>query len=183
VRFAAFGRWGYSNRGSLSRPSSGVGLLLQEAVLTPTVARTGLFVRMSLAVGPMPWSAPEVLAGTCNSGVLATMAADIYQYGGTLHEIMTCGDAPFWWLFENAILLSQRRSRADPVPIPGTTFSVPGLRGKSSLQAAVVDSQPITWRVRLDGSEASAGRMQELIDIVGGCLEEDSDKRLKGSAL
>jgi hypothetical protein len=138
------------------------------------------------SVGPLAWSAPEVLAsmGTCGSGVVATTATDMYQFGGTLHEIMTCGDAPFWWLLKNTPLLYERRCSADPVEIPGTTFRVPGLRGKSTLQAIIVDSQTVTWRVRMaEGSEGGAYRLRELVEILEGCLEEDPVKRWKGNAL
>ncbi len=133
----------------------------------------------------MPWSAPEVVASmsTGGSGVVATTATDMYQFGGTLHEIMTCGDAPFWWLLENSILLAQRRCSKDPIRIPGTSCRVPGLQGKSTLQAAVIDRKPVTWRVRVEGSEGSAHRLRELVEILEGCLEEDPDKRWKGNAL
>ena len=131
----------------------------------------------------MPWNAPEVLVGSQEGGVVATTATDMYQVGGTLHEILSCGDAPFWWLLSNSILLSQRRGSAVPVGIPGTTFSVPGLLGKSSLEAARIDSQPITWRVKMDGAEGSRARLGELVGIMEGCLVEDPTKRWKGNAL
>jgi hypothetical protein len=121
---------------------------------------------------------------TGGSGVVATTATDMYQFGGTLHEIMTCGDAPFWWLLENSILLAQRRCSADPIRIPGSRFSLPGLLGKTTLEAAALDSEPVTWRVRVEeGSEGSAYRLRELVEILEGCLEEDPDKRWKGNAL
>jgi serine/threonine protein kinase len=134
----------------------------------------------------MPWSAPEVLASmsTGGSGVVATTATDMYQFGGTLHEIMTCGDAPFWWLLEHPTILVQRRRSRDPIRIPGSRFSLPGLLGKNTLQAAALDSEPVTWRVRVEeGNEGSACRLRELVEILEGCLEEDPDKRWKGNAL
>ncbi len=138
------------------------------------------------ASGPMSWSAPEVLASmsTGGSGVVATAATDMYQFGGTLHEIMTCGDAPFWWLLKNMQLLCERRCSGDLVEVPGTEFTVAGLLGKSTLQAAVIDRKPITWRVRVEeGSEGSAHRLRELVEILEGCLEEEPGKRWKGNAL
>jgi hypothetical protein len=117
----------------------------------------------------MPWSAPEVLANSAEGGVVATTATDVYQLGGTL--------------IKNFQLLHERRCSAGGVVIPGTTFSVPGLLGKSTLQAAVIDSQPVTWRVNVDGIGGSGGRLGELVGIVEGCLEEDPAKRWKGSAL
>jgi hypothetical protein len=134
----------------------------------------------------MPWSAPEVVASmsTGGSGVVATTATDMYQFGGTLHEIMTCGDAPFWWLLRNMQLLYERRCSAAPVELPGTEFTVAGLLGKNTLQAAVIDRKPVTWRVRVEeGSEGSAYRLRELVEILEGCLEEDPVKRWKGNAL
>ncbi len=132
----------------------------------------------------MPWSAPEVLVRTGDSGVVATAATDMYQFGGMLHEMMTCGNAPFWWLLENAQLLRERRCSSGPVRLPGTTLSVPGLLGKSTLQAAAIDGENLTWRVRLsEGSEGSAGRLRQLLDILEGCLEEEPGKRRKLDAL
>jgi hypothetical protein len=121
---------------------------------------------------------------TGDSGVVATTATDMYQFGGTLHEIMTCGDAPFWWLLKNMQLLCERRCSGDLVEVPGTEFTVAGLLGKSTLQAAVIDRKPVTWRVRVEeGSEGSAYRLRELVEILEGCLEEDPVKRWKGNAL
>ncbi len=121
---------------------------------------------------------------TVGSGVVATTASDMYQFGGTLHEIMTCGDTPFWWLQQIPAILAQRRCSRDPIRIPGTAFRVPGLLGKSTLEAAALDSEPVTWRVRVvEGSEGSAGRLRELVNILEGCLLEDPDKRWKGNAL
>ncbi len=134
----------------------------------------------------MPWSAPEVVASmsTGGSGVVATTATDMYQFGGTLHEIMTCGDAPFWWQLKHISLLYERRCSADPVELPGTEVTVAGLLGKNTLQAAVIDRKPVTWRVRVvEGSEGSAYRLRELVRILEGCLEEDPVKRWKGNAL
>jgi serine/threonine protein kinase len=134
----------------------------------------------------MLWSAPEVVAGMSpgGSGVVATTATDMYQFGGTLHEIMTCGDAPFWWLVEHRTILIQRRRSSDPVRLPCTTVRVPGLLGKNTLQAAALDSEPVTWRVRVEeGSEGSASRLRELVNILEGCLEEDPSRRWKGNAL
>jgi hypothetical protein len=121
---------------------------------------------------------------TGDSGVMATTATDIYQFGGTLHEIMTCGDAPFWWLLEIPQLLYQRRCSSDPMRIPGSRVALPGLLGKSTLEAAALDSEPVSWRVRMEeGSEGSAYRLRELVVILEGCLEEDPGKRWKGNAL
>jgi hypothetical protein len=125
-----------------------------------------------------------VLTGTGDSGVIATVAADVYQFGGTLHEIMTCGDAPFWWLLKNTQLLHGRRCSADPVEIPGATLKLRGLRGKNTLEAAAIDCQAVAWRVRVvEGSEGSAGRLRDLVNILEKCLEEDPGKRWKGNAL
>jgi hypothetical protein len=118
----------------------------------------------------MPWSAPEVLVGTAESGVVATTATDMYQLGGTLHEILSCGDAPVWWLLRNTMLLAERRCSSEPVEIPGSDVMLPGLLGKSTLEAAALDRKPITWRVKVDGSEGSGHRLGELVAIMEGWL-------------
>jgi hypothetical protein len=73
----------------------------------------------------MAWSAPKVLAGNTDICVIAITATDVYQLGGTLHEILTCGDQPFWWAAKHSSLLYQRRCSAAPVEIPGSDFTLP----------------------------------------------------------
>jgi hypothetical protein len=55
----------------------------------------GDVVQGAEALGPLPRCAPEVLCST--GGVPATSSSDVYQFGGLLHELLTCGDPPFWW--------------------------------------------------------------------------------------
>jgi hypothetical protein len=143
-----------------------------------------LAVLCGALAGPLAWSAPEVLEGTVVSGVVANTATDVYQFGGMLHEIMTCGDAPFWWLQENSSLLAQRRCSAGPMRIPATSFWVEGLLGKSTLQAATIDKERVTWRVRVvEGSDGSAGRLRDLVAILERCLEENPSRRPNGGGL
>jgi hypothetical protein len=135
-----------------------------------------------LSAGPIGCSAPEVLCPPSDS-VLAATATDVYQFGGVLHELLTCGDVPFWWLLKNMSLLYQRRCSAEPVEIPGTDFTVPGLKNMNTLVAAAVDKKAPTWRVRLGDVPGSGTRLQEVVSIMEGCLEEDPARRLKVDVL
>ncbi len=118
-----------------------------------------------------------------DGGVVATSSSDVYQFGGLMHEVLTAGDVPFWWLVVNPQVLTLRRTSDGPVPIPGTRFTDVGLKGKSTIEAAGVDGQPITLRVRMDGSEGSRGRLRQVVKIMEDCLETDPKKRWKTDAL
>ena len=50
------------------------------------------------ALGPVPWVAPEVIAGSLKEGVVATPASDVYMLGSLMFEVMTCGQRPYFWL-------------------------------------------------------------------------------------
>jgi hypothetical protein len=80
-------------------------------------------------------------------------------------------------------LLYQRRCSAEPVEIPGTDFTVPGLKNMNTLVAAAVDKKAPTWRVRLGDVPGSGTRLQEVVSIMEGCLEEDPARRLKVDVL
>ncbi len=136
------------------------------------------------ALGPIPWSAPEVCAGNTTSGTLATAASDVYMLGGLMFELLTGGDIPFFWLADSMALLVKRRNSRDPVRLPGARgMTVPGLLGKSVLQAAALDEEPITWRVGVEGSLGSTGRLQEVIALMGMCWAEDPSTRPKLRAM
>jgi len=152
--------------------TAGLGALSVGSVLT------GL-----AALGPLPWCAPEVLVPVGDGGVVTTSSTDVYQFGGLMHELLTAGDVPFWWLVENPQLLTLRRRSEGPVRVPGTRFTDTGLKGKSTVEAAGMDDQPITLRVRMDGSEGSRGRLQRVVKVMEGCLDTDPKKRWKTDAL
>jgi serine/threonine protein kinase len=135
------------------------------------------------ALGPLFWCAPEVLVPIGDGGVVATSSSDVYQFGGLMHEVLTAGDVPFWWMVENSPLLALRRRSEVPVRVPGTRFTEVGLKGKSTVEAAGIDDQPITLRVRMNGSEGSRDRLQQVVKIMEGCLDTDPKKRWKTDAL
>ncbi len=171
-------------------------MLTPHHVLSPTLPLAGTVGTAGLgalsvgsvvtglaALGPLPWCAPEVLVPVGDGGVVATSSSDVYQFGGLMHEVLTAGDVPFWWLVVNPQLLTLRRTSDGPVPIPGTRFTEVGLKGKSTVEAAGIDCQPITLRVRMDGSEGSRDRLQQVVKIMEGCLDTDPKKRWKPDAL
>jgi serine/threonine protein kinase len=62
-----------------------------------TVARSERRRSSAIAVGPVAWMAPEVLAGS-EAVRGATTASDVYMFGGLLFEILTSGVRPFYWI-------------------------------------------------------------------------------------
>jgi hypothetical protein len=136
------------------------------------------------ALGPIPWSAPEVCAGNTTTGTVATAASDVYMLGGLMFELLTSGDIPFFWLADSMALLVKRRNSVEGVRLPGARgMTVPGLRGKSVLQAAALDEEAITWRVKLGASPGSAARLQDLVRVMELCWHEDPTCRPKLRAL
>ncbi len=98
------------------------------------------------AFPPLQWSAPEVCAGTAGDSTPATTASDVYMVGGLAYELLTGGTPPFHWLagdLQSALFLGQRRAAASPVPFPGLRGGLPGLLGKSVLEVAAGDGEPI----------------------------------------
>ncbi len=90
--------------------------------------------------------------------------------GGLTYELLTAGTPPFHWLLGNTQLLAQRLISSDPVDIPGTEYTVPGLLHKNVLEAAVVDRKPIPWCVQGDATPGSAGRLAEVKGLMASCL-------------
>ena len=130
------------------------------------------------------WSAPEVCAGSAEAGTVATTASDVYMVGGFLYELLTGGTPPFHWLMDNVPLLSLRRASRGPVPIPGARgVTISGLHGKSVLEVAEEDGEPIPWRVRVDGSPGSGGRLEAVKALLAQCLAADPGARPKVLAL
>ena len=132
------------------------------------------------------WSAPEVCAGSAEAGTVATTASDVYMVGGFLYELLTSGTPPFHWLatdLESSLLLGRRRATADRVPIPGLRSGLPGLLGKSVLEVAEEDGESVPWRVRVDGSPGSGGRLEAVKALLAQCLAADPGARPKVLAL
>ncbi len=107
--------------------------------------------------------------------------------GGFLYELLTAGSPPFGWLLDNPQLFLQRRATADPVPVPGAREPLPGLLGKSVLEAAVIDRVSLPWCVQagpLAGSgTGSQARCEALGQLLTRCLARDPAHRPKLSEL
>jgi hypothetical protein len=115
---------------------------------------------------------------------VVTAACDVYMVGGLAYELLTGGTVPFHWLVENPLLFTRRRASRDPVAIPGARgISISGLYGKSVLEVAEEEGEPIPWCVRVDGSPGSAGRLEALKAVVTQCLAAEPGGRPKVSAL
>jgi serine/threonine protein kinase len=48
-----------------------------------------------MVVGPVQWTAPEVLTGRVQG---VTTASDVYMFGGLLFELLTGGQHPYFWV-------------------------------------------------------------------------------------
>ncbi len=125
------------------------------------------------------WMAPEVRSGSEVSGRVATTASDVYMVGGFMYELLTAGTVPFHWLSRNSQLLIERLTSSEPVEIPGTEYTVPGLLHKNVLEAAEVDRKPIPWCVHAGATPGSAGRLVEVKDLVASCLTPRPEDRPK----
>jgi hypothetical protein len=135
-------------------------------------------------VGLVQWRAPEVCTCSSEAGTVATTASDVYMVGGFLYELLTSGTPPFHWLMDNVPLLSLRRVSRVPVPIPGARgVTIPGLHGKSVLEVAEEDGEPIPWRVRVDGSPGSVIRLEAVKALLVQCLAAEPGARPKVLAL
>ena len=136
------------------------------------------------ALGPCLWTAPETCVATQSGGVVVTAACDVYMVGGLAYELLTGGTVPFHWLVENPLLFTRRRASRDPVAVPGLRgMMASGLYGKSVLEVAAEDDEPIPWCVRVDGSPGSAGRLEALKAVVTQCLAAEPGGRPKVAAL
>ncbi len=127
----------------------------------------------------MQWTAPEVRASSEASGRVVTTASDVYMVGGFTYELLTAGTPPFHWLARNAQLLIERLTSADPVEIPDTDVTVPGLLHKNVLVAAELGGKPIPWCVQADATPGSAGRLAEVKGLMTSCLALSPEDRPK----
>jgi hypothetical protein len=129
-----------------------------------------------------PVERPEVCAGSAEAGTVATTASDVYMVGGLAYELLTAGTAPFHWLatdLESRLLLGRRRATVGRVPIPGLRSGLPGLLGKSVLEAAEEDCEPIPWCVRVEGSPGIGDRLEDLKALMVQCLATEPGARPK----
>jgi serine/threonine protein kinase len=108
---------------------------------------------------------------------VVTTASDVYMVGGFTYELLTAGTPPFHWLLSNPTLLVQRLSSAEPVEIPDTDVTLPGLLHKNVLEAAELSRKPIPWCVQADATPGSAGRLEEVKDIMASCLALNPEDR------
>jgi serine/threonine protein kinase len=159
----------------------GVAHLLSAFVHTPEPAATASKMHTLLtgeaASGPLFWLAPEVFAGD-TSGTSATTASDVYMVGGLFFELLTAGLPPFFWLVRNVTLFRDRRSSAVLVTVPGLAGpGLPGLAGKSTLEAADVDRVTVPWCVQLEHSAGSEERLRQAQELTGRCLATDPTER------
>jgi serine/threonine protein kinase len=140
---------------------------------------TSLFASCDPLAVDAQWIAPEVRAGSEDSGRVVTTASDVYMVGGFTYELLTAGTLPFHWLSRLPQLLIERLTSADPVEIPGTDMEVPGLLHKSVLEAAELDRKPIPWCVQADATPGSAGRLAEVKGLMAACLALSPEDRPK----
>jgi hypothetical protein len=109
--------------------------------------------------------------------------------GGLAYELLTGGTPPFHWLATDllsALLLGRRRGTAyhSVVELPGSRFSgLRGLLGKSVLEVAKYDGEPIPWCVRAEGTPGGPGRLAELKALLEQCLAAEPEARPKLPAL
>ena len=118
-------------------------------------------------------------AGSEASGRVVTTASDVYMMGGFTYELLTAGTPPFHWLGGNTQLLVQRLTSADPVEIPDTDVTVPGLLHKNVLEAAELGGKPVPWCVQADATLGSAGRLAEVKGLMAACLALSPEDRPK----
>jgi len=140
---------------------------------------TSLFASCDPLAVDAQWIAPEVRAGSEDSGRVVTTASDVYMVGGFTYELLTAGTPPFHWLGGNTQLLVQRLTSADPVEIPDTDVTVPGLLHKNVLEAAELSRKPIPWCVQADATLGSAGRLAEVKGLMAACLALSPEDRPK----
>jgi hypothetical protein len=113
----------------------------------------------------------------------AKTTSDVYMVGGLAYELLTAGVAPFNWLSGDAQILIARRAVAGPVRVPGIPFPLPGMLGKSVLEAAEVDGESVPWCERAHWTPGSGGHLEELKVVVGECLAKEPGDRPKLPAL
>jgi serine/threonine protein kinase len=138
-----------------------------------TASGHGTVLSGGAAIFPWQWSAPEVRAGSADSGVAASVASDVYMLGGLLYEALTCGVPPYHWLAGSPELMEKRLRSAAPVRVRGVPVRLPGLLHLNVLEAAALDEEDIPWCFpREDEAVAEA-----LKALMSSCLAYDPEAR------
>ena len=99
------------------------------------------------------WAAPEQLpAPERPVSVLHHPACDMYQFGGLVFEVLTGGQAPFFWQHHN-------------VGAYRATLS-----GESTLFAATRDAVPLLWRVDVGHTGLWTSLLEKVVALMSRCL-------------
>ncbi len=97
---------------------------------------------------------------------------------------MTAGAYPYAWLQGSRDLLFQRRRSKEPVPIPGSTISLPGLLNKTVVEAAALDGQRVPWSVLPDTPLVATIELVEgARRVMAACMAAGASDRPKLPAL
>ncbi len=108
--------------------------------------------------------------------------------GGLLFELLTGGTYPYAWLLKDPVvgfpLLQQRRRSKDPVPVPGSRVTLPGLADKHVLEAAEVNGERVPWAIAPDLPWLSTVELEQAVRrVMVECLAYLPDSRPKLTAL
>ena len=108
----------------------------------------------------------------------------VFSSGGLLFELLTGGTHPYSWLCAVIGLFMQRRRSKDPVPVPGSRMTLPGLADKHVLEAAEVDGERVSWAIAPDLPWLSTVELEQAVRrVMVDCLAYLPESRPKLTAL